>query len=289
MKQRWMTAAMVAIAVGGLAGAALGLDAADARKIVEANENAVVIVQLVLETSSSYEGSTEKQQAKISATGTVVDPSGLVVTSLSEVNPAETFNRYFSEGAEFQMSSKAVDTKLRLQDGTEIPMDFVLRDPDLDLAFLRPKRPLQKPMPFVDLAQCTSPQMLDEVLVLSRLGSAASRSLAATEDRVRAVVTKPRTFYLLNYSAHSSLGGPVFTMDGKAAGILVLRFAPGGDAGRRARGGMDDMMAVVTLPSASVVKIAEQAKKSAPIQESSGKAAPAAKPAPKKPTPKAAP
>lgn len=253
-----------------------GWNPADARRIVQAHENAVIIVQLVLETSSSYEGATEKQQTKITATGTIIDPSGLAVTSLSEVNPTETFSRMFSEGSEFAMSSRAVDAKYKMPDGTEIPVDFVLRDADLDLAFLRPKKSPAKPMDFVDLSQAGTPQMLDEVLVLSRLGSAASRSLAATEDRIRAVVTKPRTFFLLNYSQHTSLGGPVFTLDGKAAGISVLRFAPGRVEERRSRGGMDDVMAVVALPSASVAKIAEQAKKSTPIKEEAKQPAKAA-------------
>jgi S1-C subfamily serine protease len=266
-----LSAVVALIALCGGAGAAFGWSPADARRIVQAHENAVITVQLVLETTSSYEGASEKHQRKISATGTVIDPSGLLVTSLSEVNPTESFNRFFSSGAEFDMSSRAVDAKFKMPDGSEIPADFVLRDPDLDLAFLRPKKTPQKAMDYVDLARCANPQALDEVLVLSRLGTAASRSLAATPDRIRAVATKPRTFYLLNSSLHTSLGGPVFTLDGRAAGISVLRFAPAGQSERRSRGGMDDVMAVVALPSASVAKIAEQAKKSAPIKDQGGR------------------
>ncbi len=280
MRVTLCTAAALAIMLS-LGGPAAALDAAEARKIVQANEKAVIIVQLVLETSSSYEGSTEKRQTKMSATGTVIDPTGLVVTSLYEVNPTEAYSRLFGGEDGGSMSSKAVDAKIRLSDGTDIPADFVLRDPDLDLAFLRPKKPVQKPMAFVDLSQSSTPEMLDEVLVLSRLGSAASRSLAATDDRVRAVIAKPRTFYILNGGKHSSLGGPVFTLDGKPAGISVLRFASGQQSDRGSRGGMDDMMAVVALPSASVAKIAEQAKKSGPIKESDTQPAkPAPKPAP---------
>src|SRR2546422_4160959 len=42
-------------------------------------------------------------------------------------------------------------TLFRSDDGTEIPAEIVLRDRDLDLAFIRPKTKPANPMPAVDL------------------------------------------------------------------------------------------------------------------------------------------
>ncbi|MDH7603081.1 MAG: hypothetical protein QHI38_13150, partial [Armatimonadota bacterium] len=61
----------------------------DARKIIEANKQAVVTVQFVVETS--FPGESEKEESKGSATGTVIDPSGLVVASLSELDPSRSY------------------------------------------------------------------------------------------------------------------------------------------------------------------------------------------------------
>jgi len=291
MRSIWLIAALLVLILMGLACAVTALDTAEGRKVVQAHDGAVVTIELVLETTSSYEGTSDKEQRKVSTTGTVIDPGGLVVTSLTELNPSEMYTRLMADDEGFRTSSRTVDAKIKLPDGTEIPADFVLRDRDLDLAFLRRRIAPAKPMTYVDLANSGEPEMLDEVMVLSRLGLAASKSLGVTTDRIRAVVTKPRTFYLLNPSAHSNLGGPGFMQDGKVVGISVLRYSVSKSTDRRSRGGMDDMISVIILPAATVSNAAEQAKKAAPIKESSGDtAAPAktepAKPAPKKPTPK---
>lgn len=287
MNRIWLAAVAVAVLVTAGAGA-FALDAAECRKICKANEDAVVILQLVLETTSSYEGTSEKEQQKITATGTVLDPSGLVVASLTEVNPSEMYNRFYEEDSEFQTSSKVVDAKIRLADGTEIPADFVLRDQDLDLAFLKPKKPVTKPLAYINLADSQSPDLLDELIVLCRLGTSAGKLVGATVDRVRAVITKPRTFYVLNSSVHSSVGGPAFTPEGKLAGITLIRYAASKSFDRGSRGGMDEVMSLVVLPCSTLSTIAEQAKKAGPIQETaapdtSGK--PAAKPPVEKPKP----
>jgi hypothetical protein len=268
-------------------------NAEDARKIADAHKDAVVSVQLVIETVSSYEGESDKRESKASATGTVIDPSGLVVASLAETNPSEMMNRFMSEeqGGP-KMSSRMVDVKIRLADGTEIPADVVLRDRDLDLTFIRPRKAPETPMAFLDLAQAGTADTLDDLLVLSRLGTVANRALGADIYRVRAVVTKPRTFYALMVNYQMNLGGPAFTMDGKAAGILLLRASQISSRDSMSYSSMDDMMMPVVLPCSTIAPIAEQAKKAAPIKEAvkpeqpAKPATPAVKPAPKKPATK---
>jgi S1-C subfamily serine protease len=256
--------------------------AEEGRKIVEANKEAVVTVQLVIETR--YSGESEKDERKVSATGTVVDPSGLVVAALSQVDPTKVISEFMPDedgGSKFQ--SNVVDVKFKTEDGTEIPADVVLRDPDLDLVFLRPKKAPETPMKFVDLSQAGSPQVMDEVVVLWRLGQVANRALAADVNRVQAVVTKPRLSYAVEARR---LGCPVFSMDGKPVGLLVLRVTRGGGRGGGMYSAMDEFLTAV-LPCAQVMKVAEQAKKAEPEKpapEEKPAAKPEKKPAAKPPT-----
>lgn len=251
------------------------------RKIAEDNQEAVVTVQVVVETKMSWGGESEKEERKVSAPGTVIDPSGLVVSSLSEVDPVRAFSAFMPDDGESTLSSSVVDAKIRTNDGTEIPADVVLRDGDLDLAFLRPKKAPASPMKFVDLSQTAAPRLMDEIVLLYRLGTAANRSLAARLERVQSVVTKPRTFYVID---GERFGCPAFGIDGKPIGIVTLRTGQGeGPSGGRYS--MNRDMLMVVLPCSTVAKAAAQAKTAEPEKPA---AEPEAKPAPKA-APKTAP
>ncbi|OFX13382.1 MAG: hypothetical protein A2Z18_01920 [Armatimonadetes bacterium RBG_16_58_9] len=251
-----------ALAVAGLVGACGAETQSDARGVAQANADAVVNVQIVVEMTTSYGGESEKEENRTSVTGTVIDPSGLVVTSLSGTDPSHMISMFMGEDdSDFKMSAEIVDLKIKTSDGTEIPADMVLRDPDLDLAFIKPKKAPEKPLAYVDLSQSSVPQLLQEMVLLSRLGKVADYSLYAAVEPVHAVVTKPRTFYVAGM--YSSFGGPAFALDGKPVGILVLRSAKG-DSARSMFSGYDDMMAGIVLPSSTVLKIAEQAKTAVP-------------------------
>ena len=227
----------------------------DARGIIETNEDAVVTVKLVLEMKMSYEGETEKEERKTSTTATVIDPSGLAVTSLLEIDPSSA-----TRGSDygFTYSMDVVSAKIKTSDGKEIPADVVLRDPDLDLAFIKPKKKPEKPMAFVDLAHSSEPSVMDEVVVLSRMGRLASYALAANLERVEAVVKKPRTFYVVGTS---NLRGPAFTLDGKVAGVTLWRVSP-----TRDRYSDSDYWLQVVLPSSTILKAAQHAKDNAPVE-----------------------
>jgi hypothetical protein len=100
----------------------------------------------------------------------------------------------------------------------------VLRDTDLDLIFIRPTEPPAKPMPVVNFAKPGTLQLLDEVVVLNRLSAAGNRTPAVSLGRIESVLMKPRTFYVLGQTTWGySLGAPVFALDGKVAGLVLLR------------------------------------------------------------------
>ena len=185
------------------------------------HQHAVVTVQVVLKISGAGRSSESRQDL----TGTVVDPSGLTVLALSACDPSEMYQRMMSEAAStYKLDIEVTDIKMLLDDGTEIPSEIVLRDKDLDLAFIRPKTKPSSPMPAIDLSKSASAQILDQVITLNRLNSAAGRAYAASVERITAVIQKPRTFYIPDSTmTATTLGSPAFTLDGNIVGVFVMR------------------------------------------------------------------
>jgi hypothetical protein len=208
-------------------------DAAKAgRDILAKSQSAVVAVKLAIKQSVSMSGRDSKSETKTETTGTVIDPSGLTVVSLATTDPSTAMKDAYARAmaarggdmSQFKFESELTDVKIVLADGTEIAADVVLRDKDLDLAYLRPSDKLAKPLPCIDLTKDAKAQILDEVIVVNRLNQSANRAPAISVGRIEAIIDKPRTFYLLGQSMWAySLGAPVFSLDGKLVGILFLR------------------------------------------------------------------
>ena len=77
----------------------------------------------------------------------MVDPSGLTVLALSACDPSEMYQRMMGEDyPRTSVETEVTDMKILLDDGTELPAEIVLRDKDLDLAFIRPKTKPASPM-----------------------------------------------------------------------------------------------------------------------------------------------
>ena len=210
-------------------------DAAKSGRAVLAKcQDAVITVRLAIKQSMSMGGRDSKSESKIETTGTIIDPSGLTVVSLTTTDPGNAMKEAYAramtarggDASQLKFDSEVSDVKIVLADGTEIAADVVLRDKDLDLAYLRPSDKPAKPLPFVDLARDGKPQVLDEVVVVNRLNKAANRVPAVSIGRIEAIVEKPRTFYVLGEATWGySLGAPVFSLDGKLIGIIFLRSA----------------------------------------------------------------
>jgi hypothetical protein len=235
-------------------------DTADkGRPIFATNQHAVVTIEAVVK--SSYPGGArEPTEMKEDTIGTVLDPSGLTVLALSSVEPSELY-RQLSE--RYKGETEVSDLKLLLDDGTEIPAEIVLRDKDLDLAYLKPKTKPPAPMAWVDFSKSSTVDLLDPVIVLNRLNRAAGRSCAASVGRMAAVVRRPRTYYVPDGNAGAiSLGSPAFALNGKVVGIFVVRGVNAGDSSSRSP--MRDYMTVILVPAEEVVKGAKEALEAKP-------------------------
>ncbi|MSU73408.1 MAG: serine protease [Opitutus sp.] len=195
------------------------------------------------------EGSPREQ--RIDVNGTVISAGGLTVTSLAEVDPQSAFEamrmsqpggaRIELVGADFK------EVKLRLSDGTEVPARFVLKDADLDLAFMAPDweaGAIKREFPHVDLEKGADGAVLGSYFYVARAPKVLQRVPIVRASEIMGVVEKPRRFYLMTDQA---LGTPMFDPQGNVLGISVQNFANGRRSG------------FVVLPAGDIAEIAKQA------------------------------
>lgn len=235
------------------------------RDIAAKWQSAVITLQVVTKVKANFYGEDSTKEVKEETTGVVVDPSGLIVTSLSATNPSEMYMQAMGgdAGDKMKMTSEVTSVKILQQDGVEIPAGIVLRDKDLDLAFVRPIAKPANPMPCVDLTKATKPALLDEVATLDRMGVVANRTLSVVLDRIQAIMEKPRTFYIPSASqSNIPLGAPVFSLQGDIVGVMLLRVKPkGGSSGSYSA--MANSLLPVILPAADIAEAAKQAPEKA--------------------------
>lgn len=230
------------------------------RAIFKQHQRAVVTVQLVIESKFSMSGRAgQSSESRQDVTGTVIDPSGLTVLSFSAMDPGHLMQMVAGDDR-FKMETELTDIKILLDDGTEMAAEVVLRDKDLDLAFIRPKTKPASPMAAVDLTKSGKAEVLDHVVSLNRLGSAAGRAYSVSVERISAIVQRPRLFYVPDTSMTSTtLGSPGFLLDGKPLGIFVVRAMKSkGSGGMSLFGNQSDSVAGIILPAGDVLKAAAQ-------------------------------
>ncbi len=228
------------------------------QKLLQEKAECVTWVSLTMRVEVSAGGrSMPPQEQKLEALGTVLAEDGLTVLSLSTVDPrAKILSRIRSSGASVQVNYTEV--LLLMPDGSEVPAKILLKDNDLDLAYvlpisketLAPEETVDK-FSFVPHRKVISsqPAVLDEVVSMSKLGRNLYRQSTLRRGWVNAVIEKPRQYYVIE---NTSPGTPVFDKTGAWLGIVVYKMERGRPT------------AVVTLPAKDILEIAEQVRTRTP-------------------------
>ncbi|MBX3175882.1 MAG: trypsin-like peptidase domain-containing protein [Candidatus Hydrogenedentes bacterium] len=260
MRNPWMRAGWALVAAAVLLPGWAGADpVAEAMRAIVA-KNGAAVVQVKLTVKQSYtmpEYGTDVSEFTQEVTATVISPEGLMVTSLMHTDPSSWMDDMFA--GEDGYSSKTEITGLKALHGEqEVDAEIVLRDRDLDLAFLRPVTKPDAPQAYVDLSGGATAQAFDEVVTLHRLGKVAQRLATANVMRIGAVQERPRLTYILG--EYSGMGTPVFLTSGACLGINVTRILRGnGPNGMGVHDEYDMNMASVVIPGADILEIAKQA------------------------------
>lgn len=244
-----VAAPLVHAADGPLKEKALALSAA--------NKDSVLFLSAVVEIEVSAEDTpAKKEERKLEMLGTVIGKDGLIVVSLSSLDVASTLDGRMVNGPKgpIKLSAKGTtkEVKILMPDGSEVEAKVVSKDTDLDLAFIRPEKPDDVKLTPVDTANTAPMTLLDDVIVLGRLGKDLNREPVVMTAEVVSLVSKPRTFGKIG---SQSLGMPVFNKDGKFVGIGINRFSPKGDSDNQS-----PTPSNVILPAADLLESASQAK-----------------------------
>jgi hypothetical protein len=227
-----------------------------ARAVFAKAQKSVVTVRLVVKLVA---GGRDSEQ-KIETSATVIDPSGLTVIPAAAADPAAMMRaamRARPGSAEVKFESSVTEAMILLPDGTEIESDVVLKDADLDLAFLRPREG-GRTFDAVQLKPGKGlPPVLEQVILVGRYGQSASRAAWSEIARMRGIVKGPRTYGLVDTGGGDALGTVAYSVDGTAIGVFVTKSSAGGEV--RRMGGGDEH--VILRPVDDVLEIAEQARK----------------------------
>lgn len=243
--------------------------ASKGREIIQKYKDAILVVRLVIKGGMSFRGSSHQEESKSEATGVVIDPSGLMVVPLSETDPYGQIGSLLSSmgssrGVDIDIKSELADVKIVLGDGSEIAGRVVLRDRDLDLAFVRPLEKPAQPMTCIDLAKDVQLDLLDQALCLDRMTSAYDRVPHVSMGRVKSIVEKPRKYYLVE---GTTTGAPVFDLEGR---ILGINLSTPGSSSDDADSLMDYLKSAagdMVLPAADIREAAAQAPEVDQVKE----------------------
>ncbi len=231
------------------------------RGIVAEHGEAVVTVKMAIkETMSMAEYGSEVSEYTQEIHATVISSEGLMVTSLMQLDPGSLMESMFFDeaGDDEGFETKTEVTALKvLRDKEEIDAEIVLRDSDLDLAFLRPVKKPEAMWAHVDLTAAPTVALFDPVYLLGRMGQVANRLPTVGEMRIQGIVEKPRAHYIVG--EYPGMGMPIFTESGVCLGINLTRMLKiSGNSGMGYTSGYTSNMACVVLPGADVVELLEQ-------------------------------
>jgi S1-C subfamily serine protease len=250
-----------------------------ARGVAAKSAKAVVTIKLVVKMKMMG----QEEEQKLEVTGTVIDPSGLTVVSASEIDPSSMLKAFFSGMGrgrgmgDMNFDSDVKETAIIMDDGSEVDADVVMKDQDLDLAFVKPRDATQKFEAITLAKRKSAPMLLEDIFVLSRLGRLENRAPALTQGTVKAIVKGPRTFYITDdETSQKGLGCVAFDASGAPLGVFVTKHNPdAADSGQMGMlmgmmmgGKSKNAAAAAILRSCDdVLEIAEQAKSAKPMKK----------------------
>jgi hypothetical protein len=237
------------------------------RATAEQVRRAVITIRIVLKLKIGFGGQAQDHEQKVEVAGVVIDPSGLTLASAASIDPSGALRKMAGgQASRMKVEAEVKETTLLLEDGTEVEADVVLKDTDLDLAFLKPREPGRRFSAVTLRRRSGTVPLLTPIFVVARLGKLTSRALAVATGEVRASVRGPAPYYVTDGETASFTGSVAYTADGVPLGVFVNRFSASPDArggglfdGAFGRSGSEAVLTVLR-PVDKVLEMAAQAR-----------------------------
>jgi hypothetical protein len=237
------------------------------RTTAEQVRRAVITIRIVLKLKIGFGGQAQDQEQKMEVAGVVIDASGLTVASAASIDPSGALRRMSGgQASRMKVESEVKETTLLLEDGTEVEADVVLKDTDLDLAFLKPREAGRRFRAIALRPRAGTVPLLTPIFVVSRLGKLTSRALAVATGEIRASVRGPAPYYVTDAETAGFVGSVAYTADGVPLGVFVNRFSTSPDGrgggmfdGAFGRSGSESVLTVLR-PVDKVLELATQAR-----------------------------
>lgn len=224
---------------------------------------AIVQVKMVMKMPG---GADEGQEVEVP--GVMVDASGLVIVSNAQIG-----------GLMARMGRPVPspsDVRVLIGDDTEgLKAKVWTRASDIDLAWVKidDEKAKGKTFQAIDLADSSSPVAGDRLYALDKMGKFFDRTISVSQGYVAATTKKPRNLIVPGGAVKAEFGLPIFTYDGKVAGIVVVQ-VPDEDEAESARGG--GFEGPMILPASDVLAATKTAKEApAPTEPEPAADAPA--------------
>jgi len=245
----------------------------DLAQLLDRNPAALVTVQFVLQVKISGSlGSImgEKQEFESEAVCVMIDPKGLVLCSNTQIGAYSiVLQRVMgSMGADTEVSSTPTQIRVLVVGEPQfLNASLLVRDTELDLAWLQIESGGSRPFSYIDFSKGASVGIGTSVFALRRLDSFFDRAPSLLEGRIGGVTSKPRPLYIPTGSIETHFGLPVITRTGEVVGILILQLPEEGAP--RSQGmsmesmswasRMQNLSRGVILPAFEVVKATRRA------------------------------
>ena len=237
------------------------------RATAERVRGAVITIRIVLKLKIGFGGQAQDQEQKMEVAGVVIDAAGLTVASAASIDPSGALRKMSGgQASRMKVESEVKETTLLLEDGTEVEADVVLKDTDLDLAFLKPREAGRHFRAVTLRPRAGTVPLLTPIFVVSRLGKLTSRALAVATGEIRASVHGPAPYYVTDAETAGFVGAVAYTADGAPLGVFVNRFSTSPDGrgggmfdGAFGRSGSESVLTVLR-PVEKVLELAAQAR-----------------------------
>jgi serine protease Do len=188
-----------------------------ATDLLKKYQPAMVIIEYyeVMPSTNSLQGSL---RIKKETTGFLVDASGLIMTS-SALGSGFS-ESLFGESELAGQLSLPQDFKVRRPGQKPVSGEFLGKDEDIGVAFIRAEA--LKPSPFITFTVRKPVEIGTEVYILANLGERFDYAFSAVRREVAALITNPKTRYLLDGNLPPDLApGLVVTRQGQVLGIIM--------------------------------------------------------------------